>query len=64
MLIRSSGDCPNPEIEPRSPELQANSLPAEPQGKLKYTEVGSLSLVQQIFRTQELNWYLPALQRM
>ena len=27
------GDLPNPEIEPRSPTLQANSLPAEPQGK-------------------------------
>ena len=28
------GNLPNPEIEPRSPELQANSLPAEPQGTL------------------------------
>ena len=28
------GDLPNPEIEPRSPALQADSLPAEPQGKL------------------------------
>ena len=27
------GDIPNPGIEPRSPELQADSLPAEPQGK-------------------------------
>ena len=26
---------PNPELEPRSPALQANSLPAEPQGKPK-----------------------------
>ena len=29
----SPGDLPNPEIQPRSPALQANSLPAEPQGK-------------------------------
>ena len=29
----SPGDLPNPGIEPRSPELQADSLPAEPQGK-------------------------------
>ena len=27
------GDLPNPGIEPRSPSLQADSLPAEPQGK-------------------------------
>ena len=27
------GDLPNPEIEPMSPVLQADSLPAEPQGK-------------------------------
>ena len=29
----SPGELPNPEIEPRSPTLQADSLPAEPQGK-------------------------------
>ena len=29
----STGDLPNPGIEPRSPALQADSLPAEPQGK-------------------------------
>ena len=28
-----SGDLPNPGIEPRSPALQADSLPAEPQRK-------------------------------
>ena len=32
-----------------------DSLPAEPQGKPKNTGVGSLSLLQQIFPTQELN---------
>ena len=51
----SPGYLPNPGIEPRSPTLQADSLPAEPQGKPKKTGVGSLSLLQQIFPTQELN---------
>ena len=31
--------------------MQADSLPAEPQGKAKNTGVGSLSLLQQIFPT-------------
>ena len=53
--FHSLGDVPNPGIEPRSPALQVDSLPAEPQGKPKNTEVGSLSLLQQIFLTQELN---------
>ena len=44
--VPSPGDLPNPGIEPRSPELQADSLPAEPQGKPKNTGVGSLSLLQ------------------
>ena len=51
----SVGDVPNPGIEPRSPTLQAESLSAEPQGKPKNTEVGSLSLFQGIYPTQELN---------
>ena len=38
-----------------SPALQADSLPAEPPGKPKNTGVGSLSLLQGIFPTQELN---------
>ena len=29
-LFPSPGDLPNPGIEPRSPTLQADSLPAEP----------------------------------
>ena len=47
----SPGDLPNPEIEPKSPALQADSLPAEPPGKPKNTGVGSLSLLQGIFPT-------------
>ena len=49
------GNLPNPGIEPSSPALQADSLPAEPQGKPKNTRLGSLSLLQGIFPTQELN---------
>ena len=50
----SPGDIPNPGTEARSPALQADSLPAEPQGKPKNIGVGSLSLLQGIFPTQEL----------
>ena len=47
------GNLPNPGIEPRSPLLQKDSLPSEPPGKPKNTGVGSLSLLQWIFLTQE-----------
>ena len=50
-----SRGLPNPGIKPRSPTLQADSLPAEPSEKPKNTAVGSLSLFQQIFPTQESN---------
>ena len=53
-----SRDLPNPGMEPRSPTLQADSLPAEPQGKPKNTGVESLFLLQRIFLSQELNWDL------
>ena len=49
------GNLPNPGIDSRSPTLQVDSLPAESQGKPKNTGVGSLSLLQWIFPTQELN---------
>ena len=51
----SPGDLPNPGVEPRSPSLQVDSLPAELQGKPKNTGVDSLSLLQWIFLTQESN---------
>ena len=51
----SPGDLPNPGSEPRSPTLQADYSPAEPQGKPKNTGVSSLSLLQLIFLTHELN---------
>ena len=47
-----------PRNQTRSLALQADSLPAELSGKPKNTGVGSLSLLQQIFLTQELNWGL------
>ena len=59
VAFRSPGDLPNPGIKPRSPALQANSLPAEPQGKPNNAGVGSLSLLQGIFPTQVLNPGLP-----
>ena len=34
-LLPSPGDLPNPGTEPRSPTLQEDSFPAEPQGKPK-----------------------------
>ena len=51
-----SRDLPNTGIELRSPALQADSLPAEPQGKPKNTGVGGPSLLQWIFPTQESHW--------
>ena len=50
-----SWDLPNPGMEPRSPTLQADSLLSEAQGKPKDTGVGSLSLLQGPFPTQESN---------
>ena len=46
IAVPSPGYLPNPGIKPRSPTLQVDSLPAEPQGKSKNTGVGSLSLLQ------------------
>ena len=54
----SPGDLPNPGFKPRSPALQMDSLLSEPLGKPKNTGEGSLSLLQGIFPTQELNWGL------
>ena len=51
----SQRNLPFPGIEPRSPALQADSLPTEPQGKSKNTGVSSLSLLEWIFMTQESN---------
>ena len=50
----SRGSC-QPKDEPRSPALQADSLPSESPGKSKNTGVGSLSLPWGIFPTRESN---------
>ena len=42
----------------RSPALQVDYLSSESPGKPKNTGVGSLSLLQGIFQTQETNWDL------
>ena len=42
----------------RSPTLQVHSLPYEPPGKPRNTREGGLTLLQQIFPTQESNWGL------
>ena len=55
VLFPFSKRSSQPGIKPRSPALQADSLPAESQGKPKNTGVGSLSLLQQIWPTQESN---------
>ena len=58
VVMPSSRGFSQPKIEPRSPALQADSLPAEPPGKPKNAGVGSLSLLQQMYSTQESNWGL------
>ena len=52
LSFSSPWNLPNPGIKLRSPALQADSLPAEPQGKSKNTGVDSLCLLQGIFPTQ------------
>ena len=49
VAISFSRGSSNPGIEPRSPVLQVDSLPAKPPGKPKNTGVGNLCLLQQIF---------------
>ena len=52
------GNLPYPGIGPRSPALQADSLPVNPPGQPKNTGVGNLSLLQGTFLTQKSNWGL------
>ena len=49
------GGLPNPGIDPRPLALQEDSLPAEPSRKPRNTGVGSLTLLQGNFLTQEQN---------
>ena len=52
----SPGDLPNPGFEPRSSTAQADYIPSEPPEKPKNTGVVSLTLLQEIFLTQEDLW--------
>ena len=52
----SPGDLPNPEIKLRSPALQADSLPAEPQGKLEMVKQEMARLNLDILGISELKW--------
>ena len=56
------GDFLNPGIEPRSPALQADSLPSEPPVKPMNTGVGSLSLLQGFDSDLGIELGSPALQ--
>ena len=55
VAIHFSRGSSQPRDRTRSFTLQVDSLRAEPQGKPKNTGVGSLSFLQRIFPTQELN---------
>ena len=52
------GIVPNPEAELRSPALQKDCLLSKPPGKPKNTIVGSLSILEGNFQTEESNWGL------
>ena len=55
VAMPSSRGSSQPGIKPRSPTLEVDFLLSEPLGKPKNTGVGSLSLLQRIFPTQESN---------
>ena len=58
VAMSSSRGSSQPRDQTQFSHRQADSLPSEPPGKLKNTGVGSLSLLQGIFVTQESNWGL------
>ena len=55
VAISSSRGSPHPGTEHRSPVLQADFLLSEPPWEPKNTGVGGISLLQEIFLTQESN---------
>ena len=55
VAIPFSRESSQPRDRTQVSHLQADSIPAEPQGKSKNTGVGSLSFLQVIFPTQESN---------
>ena len=58
VALPSPRDLPYPGVEPRSPTLQADSLPAEPPGKSKNIGVGKPIPSPVDLPNQELNWDL------
>ena len=58
----SPRDLPNPGFKRRSPGLQADSIPAEPQGKPKNTGVSSISILQRDFPNLGIEPGSPVLQ--
>ena len=52
----SPGDLPNPEIEPGSPALQADSLPTEPPGKPSGINDSILFFFLIVFLQAEYSW--------
>ena len=58
VAVPSSRGSSQPRDWTRSPTLQADSLSSKPPGKPKNTGIGSLSLLQGIFPSQESNWGL------
>ena len=58
VAMPSSRGSSQPGIEPKSLALWEDYLPSEPPRKPKNTGVGSLSLLQEIFPTQDSNWGL------
>ena len=58
VTIPFSRGSSQPRDQTQVSHIAVDSLLSEPLGKPKNTEVGSLSLLQQIFPTQESNWGL------
>ena len=58
VAIPSSKASSQPKDQTQASAVQADSLPSDPPGKSKNTGVGSISLLQGIFLTQESNWDL------
>ena len=56
------GDLPNPGIEPRSPALQADSLPSEPPGKCPLISEMQLEITVKSSLVAQLVKNLPAVQ--
>ena len=55
MPFPSPGDLPHPGIEPRSPALQADTLPSEPKGIAKVSVYIYTHTCIPMYRTKE--WY-------